>query len=129
MLALFPPLPQYLWSSFAGGVRNTGVRHLEAKQFVAKYDGYGGGEGVEWHRTGYFCAAGGLKNKGWTLYALRMQGQGMFETCLLVVRLYTCVLLSMQWVLLARTCLICLVQAIHCLPLTYITVTGCILHC
>lgn len=29
-----------------------------------------------------FCTAWGLKNKGWALYALHMQGQGMIEKCL-----------------------------------------------
>lgn len=29
-----------------------------------------------------FCTAWGLKNKGWALYALHMQGQGAIEKCL-----------------------------------------------
>lgn len=113
MPAVFPPLPWYLLSSFARGVRNTRVRHLEVRQFIEKYDRYsGGGGGGGWHKTGDFCAAGELENKGW---ALHTQGQGMFEKCLLVVRLYTCVLLSTQWVVLAWMCMICLVQAV-CRP-------------
>lgn len=64
MLALFPPLPQYLWSSFAGGVRNTGVRHLEAKQFVAKYDEYGGGRGLNGTELVIFVQQVDLRTKG-----------------------------------------------------------------